>query len=431
MRTTIWLILVVLTGVLCAEAQQEPAKQKPIPVVVRTMEHSTSAGDVRSSADIKPSRQVDLAFRVGGYIQELLQVLGADGQRRDVQEDDRVTRGTTLARVRALDYVVKLHQAKAQLAEVQATQEQARAQLVEVQAAQEQAKAQLAEAQAAQEQARLDFERTSHLLAQQSVTRPEYEASKARFETTQARMDSARAQLVLVQATVDKARAQLRVLQARLKGAQAQVEEAALGVQDSALKAPFDAVVLKRLVEVGALVGPASAAFVLADTAAVKAVFGVPETMAQRLQVGHTLVISTAAVPGVEFRGPITRLSPPADPRSRLFEVEVTLPNPRSQLKIGSLGSIEVVEAHTTSPAFVVPLSAVVRSTDQPTGYAVFVVQEQDGKKVARLRHVKLGHTFGTMVAVLEGVTSGDRVITTGTTLLVDGAPVQILSSIQ
>jgi len=426
MRPTIWLILVLLTGVLSAAAQQEPARQTPIAVGVQTVEPSTDARGVRSAADIRPSRQVDLAFRVGGYIQELLQSQGPDGQRRDVQEGDRVTRGTTLARVRDLDYVVKLNQARAQLAEVQATQEQARAQLVEAQAGQEQARAQLVEVQAAQDQARLDFERTSHLFAQQSVTRPEYEASKARFETTQARVDSARAQLVLVQATVDRARAQRRVLQARLQGAQAQVEEAGLALQDSALKAPFNAVVLKRPIEVGTLVGPASVAFVLADTAAVKVVFGAPDTMVQRLQLGHTLVISTAAVPGVEFRGPITRLAPAADPKSRVFEVEVTLPNLHSQLNIGSIGSIQVVEA-TTGPAFVVPLAAIVRSKGQPTGYTVFVVQEQDGKQVARLRHVKLGNTSGTTVAVLEGVTSGDRVITTGTTLIVDGTPVQIM----
>lgn len=431
MRTSIWLILVVLTGVQCAEAQPEPARQTPISVVVRTAEHSTPAASARYSADIKPSRQVELAFRVGGYIQELLQVQGADGQRRDVQEDDRVSRGTTLARVRDLDYVVKLNQARAQLAEVQATQAQARAQVAEVQAAQAQARAQLAEAQSAQEQARLDFERTAHLWAQQSVTRPEYEASKARFEATQARLDGARAQLVLARATIDKARAQLHVLHARLQGAQAQVEEAALALQDSALKAPFDGVVLKRLIEVGTLVGPASVAFVLADTASVKAVLGVHDTMVQRLQVGHTLVISTAAVPGVEFRGPIRRISSPADPKSRFFEVEVTLPNPRRELKIGSIGAVQVAEAHTTSPALVVPLSAVVRSKDQPHGYTLFVVQEQAGKQVARLRHVKLGNIFGDMVAVLEGVTSGERVITTGTAQVVDGAPVRIIASTQ
>lgn len=266
-----------------------------------------------------------------------------------------------------------------------------------------------------------------HKYAQQSVTRPEYDAAKARFETAQARVDSARAQRVLVQATADKARAQLQVTQARRQGAQAQVEEAALALQDSALQAPLDAVVLKRLIEVGTLVAPGSVAFGLADTASVKAVFGVPDMMVQHLQLGSPLVLNTEAVPGVEFRGQITRISPAADPKSRVFEIEVTLPNPRGQLKIGSIGSLEVVEDRAAGPIFVVPLAAIVRSKDDPTGYTVFVAQEQDGKQVARRRHVKLGNAFGNMVAVLEGIKLGERVITTGTTLVVDGAPVHII----
>jgi multidrug efflux pump subunit AcrA (membrane-fusion protein) len=99
MRIHTWLTLALLTSVLHAEAQHEPAKP-PVPVSVRTVERSTAAGGVRYSADIKPARQVDLAFRVSGYIQELLQVPGPDGRQRDVQEGDRVTKGTRLAQVR-------------------------------------------------------------------------------------------------------------------------------------------------------------------------------------------------------------------------------------------------------------------------------------------------------------------------------------------
>lgn len=86
-----------------------------------------------------------------------------------------------------------------------------------------------------------------------------------------------------------------------------------------------------------------------------------------------------------------------------------------------------MVEDRAAGPVFVVPLAAIVRSQDDPTGYTVFVVQEQRGKQVARRRQVKLGNAFGNMVAVLEGVQGGERVITTGTTLVMDGALVQII----
>ena len=72
-------------------------------------------------------------------------------------------------------------------------------------------------------------------------------------------------------------------------------------------------------------------------------------------------------------------------------------------------------------------MMAIVRPKEDPTGYAVFVVQEQDGKHVARLRKVKLGDTVGNMIAIVDGVQLGERVITTGATQVVDGAPVQIM----
>src|SRR5260370_42041792 len=96
------------------------------------------------SAGIVPYSQVDLAFKSGGYVESILQVRGADGRMRNIQEGDWVARGTVLARVRESDYV----------ANVNAT------------------KAQLAQARAALAQARLALDRTPASVRAQSVTRP-------------------------------------------------------------------------------------------------------------------------------------------------------------------------------------------------------------------------------------------------------------------
>src|SRR5207237_9987003 len=94
---------------------------------------------------------------------------------------------------------------------------------------------------------------------------------------------------------------------AKVEGARAQRDEADMALRDSALKAPLNAVVLKRSIEVGTLVGTGTIGFTLADTTSVKAVFGVPALMVPRLQVGRTLTLSFEALPGVELHGPITR----------------------------------------------------------------------------------------------------------------------------
>jgi len=74
-----------------------------------------------------------------------------------------------------------------------------------------------------------------------------------------------------------------------------------------------------------------------------------------------------------------------------------------------------------------VPLQAVVRPPDDPKGYMVYVVAEKDGQTLAQARRVKLGDVSGRSVTVLEGLRPGERVITSGSTLVFDGAPVTLV----
>jgi multidrug efflux system membrane fusion protein len=387
----------ICTSLLLACGDREPSEKLPTPVRVQAVGQHRGDQGVRYSANINPLTRVDLAFKVGGYVREILQARGADGRRRNLQEGDTVAKGTVLARLRESDYVVKLNQATSQIAEARATIEQA--------------KSQLAEAKANLEDAKLDFDRAANLFAAQSLTKADYDAAKARYEMAQAR--------------VEAARAQIERTQAKTMGAGQQREEMEIALQDSALKAPMDAVVLKRNIEVGTLVSPGTVGFVLADTSSVKAVFGVPDLVVQRLKVGSTLAITTEAIPGVEFRGQITALSPAADPKSRVFEVEITLPNPRNQLKAGMIASVSLDGERSTESHASVPLSAVVRSGGSGDDYAVFALEEQAGKQIARLRKVRLGPVFGNAVVVAEGLQVGERVIVTGATLVADGEPVR------
>jgi multidrug efflux system membrane fusion protein len=75
----------------------------------------------------------------------------------------------------------------------------------------------------------------------------------------------------------------------------------------------------------------------------------------------------------------------------------------------------------------VVPLAGVVRAKTGKDEYAVFVVGSEKGKLSAHMRPVKLGEAYGNTVAVLEGVQVGERVVTTGATLLNDGDAVVLI----
>src|SRR5262245_60678304 len=103
MKKPIWsivLLLPLLSLFICASLlsggcnREEPYEKPLTPVRVQTVATQSADGGVRYSANITPYSQVELAFKVNGYIQEILQLPGADGNRRDVQAGDTVTKGT-------------------------------------------------------------------------------------------------------------------------------------------------------------------------------------------------------------------------------------------------------------------------------------------------------------------------------------------------
>ena len=360
--------LLALALTACSQANSTPKSLPPVRTAeVQTMQMGSS---VRYSANIVPYAQVDLAFKSSGYVDSIQQVKGADGRMRNVDEGDWVTKGTVLAVVHQQDYLDKLDQAKAQLSR----------------------------AQAEYDKAKLSYDRTSALYATQSATKPDYDSAKAQLDSSAAGVASAKSQL----------------------------SEAQVALGYASLKAPFDGWIVKRSVDVGSLVGPATNGFSLADTRSVKAVFGVPDTSMQRVRVGQRQAITTDAVPG-EFQGWVSTISPAADPKSRVYSVEVTIANPKNRLKSGMIASLSLGGEELPHPVLAVPLAAVVRDPQQNNGFAVLVVDSAGETVTARSRTVELGEAYGNMIAVNGGLKPGERVITTGATLIKSGDQVRVI----
>ncbi|MGE0884295.1 MAG: efflux RND transporter periplasmic adaptor subunit [Blastocatellales bacterium] len=422
------LLALVVLSVAMFKPRSRAVEKPALPVKVAAVELSASAGrEQRYSATIIPRTEVELAFKVGGYVDAIGQSRGVDGRLRDLQEGDRIAAGAVLARVRQSDYQVKVKEAVSLAQEARSGIDVSKAQYQEALSGIASSKAQLAEAEAAYEKARLDLDRAQNLLASQSLTKANYDAAKAQMEATAAKVAAARSQVGMIQARADSAKAQIEVIEARSKGAQAVVQEATIPLQDTSLRAPLNGIVLQKSVEKGALVSPGKTGFTIADTSSVKAVFGVPDVAVPEMKLGSILGVESEALPGTEIRGQITSIFPAADPKSRAFNVEVTIPNPNFLLRPGMIVSLKVGSTKTAPAQPVLPLNAVMKAKNSPNGYAVFVVTEEGGRQIARLREVKLGESYGNTVAVTDGVKPGDRVITTGGTLVNDGDPVKVI----
>ncbi|HEY6804894.1 MAG TPA: efflux RND transporter periplasmic adaptor subunit [Pyrinomonadaceae bacterium] len=418
--------LLVVCGLLSACSSKAPAPQ-PKPVRTSSVEVLANNSTLRYSGSIGPTTQLELAFKVGGYVSGIEQVRGVDGQLRYLQGGDVVKKGSPLAIIRQGDYQVKVNEAQSQVNEARAGIEAAKNQRAQAESAVNTALAQLSEAEAAFARAKLDYERARTLINSQSITKTEFDAAKAQYEVAEARVAAAKAQVNTAKAAAKVAASQVAAMEAKSRSAGEVVNEAKIPLGDTVLRAPMDCTILKREVEVGTLVAPGKAGFLIADLRTVKAVFGVPDRGVQNLHLGMPLKVTTEAVPDREFAGQVTAVSPAADVKSRVFDIEITMPNGDNLLKSGMIATIEVEAGPVPVDVLVVPVNAVIQSKENPGGYAVFVVENQNGKLVAKQRNVKLGDAYGNTVAVTEGVRKGDQVITTGVTMVLDGDVVQVV----
>src|SRR5882724_1810994 len=205
---------VILLTLLVA-CQSKQAEKPSMPVKVAEVELYTSGSGARYSATIIPRTQVELAFKVDGYVDALQKVRGVDGQMRDLQEGDPVVAGMVLARVRPSEYQGKVNEAESQVSEARSAIDASNAQYQEALSAIESSKAQLADAEAAFQKAKLDFDRAQNLFTSQSLTKANYDAAKAQFEQATAKLAAARSQVRMIQARADSAKSQIEVIKAR------------------------------------------------------------------------------------------------------------------------------------------------------------------------------------------------------------------------
>ena len=240
------------------------------------------------------------------------------------------------------------------------------------------------------------------------MTKSNYDVAKALFDSTRAK--------------VEAARSQIQAAAAAIEASQANLGTATLGLHDTSLIAPFTGVVAQRSVELGSLVAPGAPAFTLVDISAVRASFGVPDTVVVHLNPGKKVNLFAEALADRQFAGLVTSISAVADANTRLFQVLMTIPNHDGVLRSGMIAMLALGGAANPAPVPVVPVSAVVRAREDAEEFAVVVVE---GKQ-ARRQPVRLCGNYGDRVAV-EGLKAGQRVVSYGAALISEGELVEVI----
>ncbi|MCB1231617.1 MAG: secretion protein HlyD [Verrucomicrobiae bacterium] len=243
-------------------------------------------------------RGVDLGFRVGGRVSELL-----------VDEGDVVKAGDLLAKLDAEPFRRELEQARGSLAVAKAEEELKKAGYRKEDIAE--ARAQLAQTMAIAANAKRSFDRQAKLLETRGVSRQSYEDAEAALEEADARVAVAQASLTEMEAGFRQEEIDAAI--ANAKQAEAAVSLAEIRHADTELKSPSAGIVITRAVEPGAIVqmGSTVLSLSLEDPVWVRAY--VSESQLGKFPPGTKVLLTTDSRPDQPYHGKVGFVSPRAE----------------------------------------------------------------------------------------------------------------------
>jgi RND family efflux transporter MFP subunit len=188
------------------------------------------------------------------------------------------------------------------------------------------------------------------------------------------------------------------------------------------LTAPFDGIVGDIPVHVGDYVSPQTLLTTVDENAELEAYIYIPTELASGIRMGLPVQIVNSAGDLLDS-SQIYFISQQVDTGTQGILVKAPIHAPLDKFRNAQLVKARVI--WSTAPGPTVPVLAITRIGGAAF---VYVVAQGDKGSVAKQRAVTLGDTIGNNYAVTGGLKPGEKVIISGTQLLIDGAPIQPIS---
>jgi RND family efflux transporter MFP subunit len=369
----------------------------PRKVEVIKPERMTMYRSLDVPATIEAFETADLYARASGYIREVRVDIG-----------DKVRAGDVLAVIDVPEMADELRQAEAVLGAKEATLAQARSMVQTVRAEIDRYDAELS-------LKKITFDRKKELRAASAI--PEQELDQARGEH-----QVAEAQTKLGNAKAAGAEADVKVAEANVATARAAVARLRTLMDYAMIKAPFDGVVSRRLVDRGELVQATTSnrstpMFTVERTDLLRIFIDVPETDVPYIQAGVAARVTPYGMKGLSFEGKVARIASSLNPNTRTMRTEIDLPNQEGRLMHGMYAQVEL-KLDEQPDALTVPATALL--TEGPQAY-VFTVKDDRAVRT----NIRTGLDDGIRVEVKQGLDDDALVVLAGKGLVADGSPVR------
>jgi RND family efflux transporter MFP subunit len=262
--------------------------------------------------------------------------------------------------------------------------------------------------------AELEAPELDQQVSQARAARDQTASTVALAQTTVERWDALRKKDVVAQQDLDERRAALVQAKANLAAADANLQRLEQLESFKHVTAPFAGIITKRNIDVGDLIDTSGKPlFLLSQTDPLRVYISVPQSYANLVKTGETVIVTQAELQGRQFTGQVTRTAGSIDAGTRTMQVEVSLPNKDGTLLPGAY--VQVALPLSASSSLSIPSNALLFR-----GEGTRVAAIDAGGKVT-LKAVTLGRNSGTTVEITSGLQATDRLVLNPPDSLVDG----------
>lgn len=241
--------------------------------------------------------------------------------------------------------------------------------------------------------------------------------------------------------TLEGLRTRLEATEAQEEQFQAVLTAAQASFQNATISAPFDGVIAERYMEAGDLAGPGFPVFRIVNMDMVKVETDISQEWLGQVHLGMPTRVMVSSYPGETFTGDVINIAPVLDPMTRMIRIEIGIENRDERLKAGMFAQIQLIVA-ATNDALVIPIDALLDEFLYVANASLLQYGIAGGEGIpveaevyipeggiARLQKVRIGVIGSETVQILEGLSEGNLVITTGRYQLTDGRSIRITES--
>lgn len=237
------------------------------------------------------------------------------------------------------------------------------------------------------------------------------ESAQSGIEGAKARLSSAEAQRESAQAAIQSAATGEENASAGVQSALAAVAAAEKDIENLTITAPFAGLLETDTAELGALMQPGAACATVIQLDPIKLVAYAPESEIARVETGAQA--GARMVDGRELLGKVTFVSRSADPVTRTFRVEITLPNPDMAIRDGQ--TVEIGIEAEGAPAHLIAQSTLTLNDEGALGVRTIDENTQaQFMPVTFLRDTRNGVWVTGLPDTVDLITVGQEYVTDG-----------------